>query len=474
MEIRRLKLVSFLLLIIFSCGNNKEAPQINTEGDTVTLFFINDPHARLRNFAKIKHIVDKERADGNVLLVAAGDIFSGSPFVDQYDPKGYPIIEVMNKTGFDLAVLGNHEFDYGIEVLQDRIRQSSFPWICANINTENSLLTQPDPYHSITLNELKITFLGLIETFGHPEKVIPATHPLRVEDLVFQPFDAVAGQYSNLKQEEGADLLVALTHLGSSADRFLANEFPFFDLIIGGHTNDLNQTEINGIPTLMAGGNLSHLGRVDLTVHEGKVTDFKVELIDLSVYNSYDASLMELIESYENDTAFQEVVGNATSHHDRTELGCFYTTALKNYMQVDLAMQNGGGIRDNLDEGEITKLEIYSIDPFNNGSVVFTKTAREIKDFFIETGRGLHVTGITLERAGSDIVMRDATGAVISDDRVLTIGLNDYIPSVHEAYFDFDEAEIRPLTTAESLIQYLKTMDSTVDFEGCDHFFDFD
>ena len=59
--------------------------------------------------------MDEARQETNVLLVAAGDIFSGSPIVDQYDPRGYPIIDVMNKTGFDMAVIGNHEFDYGID-----------------------------------------------------------------------------------------------------------------------------------------------------------------------------------------------------------------------------------------------------------------------------------------------------------------------------------------------------------------------
>ena len=140
-------------------------------------------------------------------------------------------------------------------------------------------------------------------------------------------------------------------------------------------------------------------------------------------------------------------------------------------MQVDFSFQNGGGIRADIDQGEITALEIFNMDPFNNGSVIFTMTAREIKDFFIETGVGLHVSGITLERNGDDLIMRDEQGVVINDATELTIGINDFIPAINESYFSFAEADIQELTTAETLIDYLKTINSTVDYEGCNHFF---
>ncbi|MEQ9229449.1 MAG: metallophosphoesterase, partial [Cyclobacteriaceae bacterium] len=276
----------FLLLPILvlgvSCGNENGDIIIDRpdkEIKQLSIFFINDPHARLTNFAKIKHIVDVAKEETNTLLVVAGDIFSGSPYVDQYDPKGYPMIDVMNQTGFDVGALGNHEFDYGLEVLEDRIEQSTFPWLCANVDTKTSALSQPDPYISLTIGGVKVTFLGLVETGGHPTKVIPATHPWRVTDISFQRYSEVAGDYSTLKKDEGADVLVALTHLGLFSDQQLATNFPYFDLIIGGHSNNRSTESINGIPTLMAGNNLSHLGRVDIEIANDKVTILKSELI---------------------------------------------------------------------------------------------------------------------------------------------------------------------------------------------------
>lgn len=70
----------------------------------------------------------------------------------------------MNKIGFDVVVLGNHEFDYGTDFLKNRMEQSEFEWVCANINTDTSELPEPNEYVSITKDNIKITFLGLVET----------------------------------------------------------------------------------------------------------------------------------------------------------------------------------------------------------------------------------------------------------------------------------------------------------------------
>jgi 2',3'-cyclic-nucleotide 2'-phosphodiesterase (5'-nucleotidase family) len=463
---------SFLIIIsFFSCSEKTSETPIPDEGQNLTIFFVNDIHGQLNNFAKIKHIVDAEREVTNVLLASAGDIFSGNPIVDQFSEKGYPIIDIMNKTGFDISVLGNHEFDYGLSTLKDRMAQAEFEWVCANVDAQTSVLPQPKPYTTLTVGDLKVTVLGLVETFGKPDDIIPATHPWRVVELSFKYYYNVVTEYMNLKEQEDADLYIALTHLGTYSDNILANDFPYFDVIIGGHSNDLNQKAVNGIPVLMAGKYLSHLGKIELTIVDKEVTSYEIELIDLNNYTEVDQTVMATIEEYNNAPEFDEVIGFANSHHNRDELGCFYTTALKEYMQVDISFQNSGGIRADIDQGEITTLDIFNMDPFNNGSVVFTMTAAEIKNFFILTRAGLHITGVTLEQSGGEIRMFDEAGNEIRDTDVLTIGTNDYIPAVYDAFFSIEDAEIRDLTTAETLIQYLKTMNSTLDYENCDRYF---
>lgn len=456
-----------LLVLLTGCQEEVNAQRSSQD---LTIFFINDPHSRLENFAKIKHIVDEARTETEVLLVAAGDIFSGSPIVDQYEQKGYPIIDIMNRTGFDVVTVGNHEFDYGTNILDDRMAQSEFEWICANVNTEGSDLRQPNPFYTAEVGGLKITFLGLVETNGKPGTFIPSTHPWRVADLEFRPYYDVAAEYNELKKQESADLLVALTHLGLNTDKQLAEFFTFFDMVIGGHTNNEHTGAVNGTPVLMAGKYLSHLGRIDLTIKNRKINSWDASLIDLSTYDEEDVELAQVIDSYQNAPQFEEVVGNATSHHNTTEIGCFYTTALMDFLNVDLSMQNTGGIRDELNEGEITKLEIFNIDPFNNGTVIFTKSVAELSEFLIESASGFHITGVTIEKDGQELLFKK-DGQYLGNNDQVTIGINDYIPAVYDQYFSLDDADVKDMTTAETLIAYLTTINSTVNHEGCNHYF---
>ncbi|MEQ8580938.1 MAG: bifunctional UDP-sugar hydrolase/5'-nucleotidase [Marinoscillum sp.] len=463
------------VLVLLSCGDHAtiDPEQPSSTADTLTIFFINDQHGQLNNFSKIKHLVDKEKeTNEHVLLVCAGDMFSGNPIVDQYEEKGYPMIDIMNKTGFDVSVLGNHEFDYGPDHLKNRVLQAEFDWVCANVNMKDSGVPQPDAFTTIAVGDLKVTFLGLVETFGKPGAIIPATHPWRVTEMQFRRHTDVLNTHRNLKEEENSDVLIALTHLGTQNDLELAEIFPELDAVIGGHSHQKVNVVINDAPVVQAGSYLALLGRLDLIVDKARITSSEVSFIDLHEYSERDKDLSALIATYNNAPQFNEVIGVALSDHDRNELGCFYTAALKDYLQVDMSFQNGGGIRSNIDAGDITTLEIYNMDPFNNQSVIFTMTAQEVSDFFTETRAGLHVSGVTFQQSGQNLTLY-LDGKAIPPEELVTIGINDYIPAVYDQYFPLEKAEIQGLTTAETIIEYLKTMNSTLDDEGCNQYFQY-
>ena len=103
-----------LTILLYSCSDNDNVTSAPIEDKTkeLTIFHINDLHGSIDNFSKIKQLVDKEKEKTNVLFVCGGDIFSGSPVVDFYEEKGFPIIDLMNKVGVDITVFGNHEFDW--------------------------------------------------------------------------------------------------------------------------------------------------------------------------------------------------------------------------------------------------------------------------------------------------------------------------------------------------------------------------
>lgn len=458
---------SILFLGLLSCNSDPGFVYPEETPSNLTIFFVNDQHGRINNFSKVKPIVDAAKAEGNALLVSAGDIFAGNPIVDQYAEQGFPMIDIMNRTGFDVGVLGNHEFDYGTEVLKDRMDQSQFSWILANVDASNSAVTQPAPYVTILVDELRITFLGLVETNGKEGDIIPSTHPLRVSDLVFQRHQDVVDNYANLKSQENADLLVALTHLGSGADRELARTASFFDLIIGGHSHEMINEIVNDIPVVQAGANLQLLGKIELTIADKTVTDMSVSMIDLNSVSVSDTGLEETIAAYNDNPALATVVGQSDFNHQSWDIGCFYTTALMEYMEVDFTIQNLGGIRAGINQGPITRFEIFTMDPFNNGSMAFTKTVGEFESFFCEAGERFLFTGIQVDNSGNDVQIVNSNGLPLSDDTMLTLGINDYLVAVYDDFFDIQEADVRDYTTAEAIIGYLQNINPIINFEGC-------
>ncbi|WP_299524517.1 bifunctional UDP-sugar hydrolase/5'-nucleotidase [uncultured Lutibacter sp.] len=465
-------LFSFLIIACSKNENNTIPIPQNTSKE-VTIFHINDQHGSLENFSKIKYIIDKEKEETNVMVVCGGDIFSGNPVVDNHDKKGFPMIDLMNKVGFDISTIGNHEFDYGEVILKDRFQQAQFSWICANVDMNTSGIPEPNEYKTIIKNDVKITFLGLVETNGKEDDIIPSTHPWRVQNLTFQKYNSVIDNYSQIKETENSDLYIALTHLGENTDKNIATNYPYFDLIIGGHSHSKTNTTVNNIPIFQAGSNLNYLGKIKLTIKDKEIENLTYDLINLSTYSNYDSTLKSLIDTYNENANLDQVIGFSEAYHGRAQVGFFYTDVLKNEMNVDITFQNTGGVRADLNEGDILKREIYTIDPFNNGSVTYTMTVAEIKNFLKGSGSGFYYSGGKIEQDGNEIVIKNDANDILSNNTNLTIGINDYIPAVYDTYFT-QTPTFLPYTTAEAIINYLSNNSSPINFTNYNNYFKFE
>ncbi len=469
------KILLFTFLLVTSCTNGPSSVPAEITDKKLTIFITNDIHGKIDNFAKVKYLVDEEKKKTNVLLTNSGDIFSGNPIVDNYPQKGFPIIDLMNQVGYDISVIGNHEFDYGEANLRDRMEQASFKWVCANVETSASVIPQPPAYTSITVDGIKVSFLGLVETDGKENDIIPSTHPWRVKNLTFQNPEDIVRNYENVKNQENADLFIALTHIGhtknnSLGDFQLAQQFPIFDLIIGGHSNGKINTVINEIPVFQAGNNLNYIGKIELVIRDRKVQTIDFELIDLNAITQEDAAIKTSIETYNDNPFFKEVIGFSQVNHSRAQVGDFTADALRLQMGVDIAFQNTGGVRANLDQGDITKKEIFQILPFNNPAVTYSMTVAEIKAFLKGSGTGLYYAGVTFEKVNADIVVRDLNGTIIPDATSLTVGVNDYIPAVYDMYFPASKI-VSTKTDAETVIGYLENINSQVNYSGSNNYF---
>lgn len=470
--------ILILFVLLSACKKDKKALE-NLSTQNITLFFVNDVHGQLENFAKIKYIVEKEKKTSEILLLSAGDLFSGNPVVDNYEDKGFPMIDIMNQVGFNLAVIGNHEFDYGEEILNKRIEQSNFDWICANLDASQSKLKQANPYYTISVGDLRITFLGLIETNGKKDDIIPSTHPLKIRNLIFEKAANVVNQYQSVKKSENSDLYIALTHLGHKGydgkigDFELAEHFPYFDAIIGGHSHAKIDTVINEIPIFQAGSYLNYLGKLELNISNKKIESSKFTLIDLNSELNYNSALLATINNYKQQSGLDEIIGYAEQYHGKSATGCFYVNALKSVYQTDISFQNTGGVRNVIHEGNITKKTIYEVSPFNNGIVIYDMTVGELSYFLKYSGSGFYYTGLQIIQDGQDIEVRDSNGKLLNLYTHISVAINDYVPAVHSAYFP-ENCELQSMTAAESLIYYLQNINNTIDFSNCYSYFRFE
>ena len=453
-------LLLFLLWSLISSGQEK-----------VVIFSINDMHSRIENFSKIKPLIDKEKGKGNrVFFVCAGDIFSGNPLVDNYPEKGFPIIDLLNRTGLDISVIGNHEFDYGQNILSDRISQASFPFVCANFSGGKGELSNVKEYVIIEKDEFSIAFIGAVETgnFG----TYPLTHPKKVKGLFFTNPIKVFEDYKMFNKNSDIDLVVALTHLGKSGDEKILETFNYIDLVIGGHSNHIYGKKYENGYMIMSGKNLEMISKTTISIYKGKIIDFQFEKIDLSSEGlERDSNIDLLIQKYNDNPSFYKKIGYSSVNHTRAETGCFYTKAIRETTNVDIVIQNNGGIRGTLKKGIITPIEIYTIDPFGNGLDNFLITPAELGFFLKKYNKKYSISSrlnIKQNASGSIEVYRN--GVEVAEDEKVSLAMNDYISNTYSEYLP-EPLYSYPSTTAEYLIEFLNNhVGEKLNFENCINF----
>lgn len=227
----------------------------------------------LGGYERREEYIKKIRAEHpNVLLVDAGDFSQGSPYFSLF--KGDVEIALMNALEYDVACIGNHEFDNGQQELTRRIKNANFPILCANYDLSRSPLKEVvKPYTIIEKGGKRIGVIGLLINLRG------LVSPANFETISYQhPISILNKLALKLKHEEKCDLIIALTHCGyhegsdnNPGDIKLAQESENVDIIIGGHSHtNLKQAEIfknklgKDVIVLQDGEKGEHVGRLDI------------------------------------------------------------------------------------------------------------------------------------------------------------------------------------------------------------------
>lgn len=375
--------ITLLLLILSVYGSNAQAGSGQT--DEIIILHINDMHAKLNNMAKLAHLIKTERANNkHVILLGAGDIFTGNPLIDMVAEKGQPYIRVLNMLDFDVMTVGNHEFDYGQSVLNKRISEAKFPFIMANYKNTDAPLSNIAPYYIHNFKEINFTLaiVGLIENSANG---LPSSMPANLNGLSFTDAVVSMNDFTYLKDENNT--LIALTHTGLEVDTLLAKKYPELDIVVGGHSHTVINPPITIANTLVVqtGSYISHLGKITLRIENGKIISKKGELIPLANYAFEDDEMQALVNEIESNDEFDAVVATLSNPIiGKSELGCFMADAIKIKSGSDIAFQNNGGIRTTrLEKGALSKKDILALEPFSNDIVIFELSKQEIESLIL-------------------------------------------------------------------------------------------
>lgn len=389
------KLLSLLLALtmVFALCTVSFAEPGELEGKTVILH-TNDVHGAVDGYAKVAALkAEYEEKGANVVLIDAGDYIQGTTSVST--SQGAAAIELMNAAGYDLAVLGNHEFDYGYENLRTILSKAKFK-VSSNVYY-NGELAFDAAFAGETESGLKIGFFGL-ET---PETATKA-HPAKIKGVSFlageQLFSYAQSTVDYLKNTNGCDIVICIAHLGVDDESAPNRSYDLWenttgiDFIIDGHSHTVMTEGVNREPIQSTGTGLANVG-VIVIGEEGIEDNYLVGLADYSKEDEAVKAVSDRIKAEieaeygavfarsEVDLNGDRAPGNRT---EETNLGDLITDAILWYAAKDggldvpaenvVALTNGGGIRAAIKAGDITRNDINTVLPFGNAVAYVTVT----------------------------------------------------------------------------------------------------
>lgn len=420
--------------------------------------------------ARIATIVKEERAyNPNTLLVDAGNAIGGGPPIGAFF-QGKSLVEVYNAIGYDVANIANHEFDWGTDVLKQRMTEAKYSYVSANLIDTTTHSTFAPPFDTKTFGFVKIAFTGVEST-----ELPLLTTPDSIRGIeVIDPVKAI----NNYNFVDLANYTVALSHLYHDVDvSYLAPNVKGVNLIIGALPFTLYPYPevVNGIPIVQTNGYGNSVGKVVLefetTANSVKLLDTKYELIPINDSVPEDPTIKALLEPYNTQlkAKMDEVIGETLVDLERgipgkPNLGDFFADWMRNVAGTDMAILNGGIMRAPILKGPITVGTVYTVLPFDNLLVKLEITGKQVVEA-LETGWSPQISGIRIKinsknPPGSRVVEVLVGGQPIDLNKVYTVVVSSFQAAGGDAYTVFKQAISSKWVTGrwmrDDLVDYIK------------------
>lgn len=439
--------------------------------EEVIIFHTNDMHSRILNtddkgksigLAEMSAVVKFTKSQNkNTFWFDAGDNIHGMPRINI--SKGENMIPLLNLAGIDAFVPGNHDFNYGSDQLENISKKFKFPVLSANIVRKSNGEPVFQSYKIFKRGNLKIGVFGLTT----PETAFSAS-PDFVKAIKFlNPVDTAKEMIKILRPQ--CDILVAVMHMGVDdssefTSKRIAAETLGIDVIIDGHSHtELPQGLTVGKTLIAQTGCYEHyLGRVTIDVQDGKIISKKAELLNADAVKKIspnpDKKILNSIKKLDkyNEKFFGEVVAHSDKklsaerkivRRQESEIGNLCADSMRWKTGADIAVVNGGSIRSDLPEGDVTRGDILAIFPFGNmvkkveidGKTVRAMLEHSFIAYPEEFGGFLNVSGITFtfdtsQPAGQRVQEIFIYGKTLDENKIYTMATTGFLLSGGDGY----------------------------------------
>ena len=434
------------LALVLSCAAFAEEAAPALQKDLVILY-TSDAHCGVDQgwgYAGLYAVKESLSKDNYVLLVDDGDAIQGEPIGTM--TKGEAIIDIMNAVGYDIAIPGNHEYDYGMERFLELTQKANFPYISCNFNKDGELIFAP--YIIKEFDGVKIAFVG-ITTPTTPRSSTPKYFMNDAGEFIYGFMQDETGEalYAAVQKAvddaraEGAQYVIAMAHLGDEDEcrpwRYLdvIGNTAGIDALLDGHSHDTEQVIMKNkdgqdVVRTACGTKLAHIGRLTIT-KDGQISSelyswnqpiAAPKMLGLqnvageavtAATGVLNEKLAEVVASTTVDLIIYDPVAKTDDgrsvriiRNTETNLGDLCADAyLDQSSGADIALVNGGGIRVSINKGDITLNDILKVHPFGNSLTVIEATGQQVLDALEwsvhampgEFGGFDHVAGLTFE-----------------------------------------------------------------------------
>ena len=447
-----------LLIVAFACKRK----------DNIVILYDNDVHCAVDGYANMAGLKNQAlEQTPYVSVVSCGDFIQGDVIGSL--SEGRFIVDIMNQVGYDVVVMGNHEFDYGFPVMEEIASQLNATVVSCNLVNLNYNKTVFEPYKIINYGSTKVAYVGVmtpesltsspytfmdVESVAFDEKV-KLIEPVNHGGTFFYDFcaDSLYKQVQknvDAARREGAHFVVVLSHLGDElldpsmpTSLSLIKETHGINVVLDGHAHHTiadtlianNQNQMVHLSS--TGSNFRNIGQLTIAPDN----TLSIQLLPVDTLTAVDDSVKALVDTLKNRTlAFRQqrvgrtpfsliandAQGNRIVRQEETNLANFCTDAFRIMLDTDIALINAGGIRDNIAAGDITYNDLLRVFPFKNTVCIATITGKQLVDVLEystrylpkESGGLLHVSGLRYI-----VIDNECPAPIIYDENNLFVAL---------------------------------------------------